>query len=188
MDAPLSMPEVRRQLAAAGVTVGFDKEPGRLSLRPGNRVTPELLAVVTAAKAELLWWLEADQRLAATFEDIAIRYQALPGPRPDVTTSPWRLHMEAIEAAYRHSDPAELDGSLVTFHRWAIERFTRGDPHDGGDASAAEPAPPWLPGLALPDDGIPCPACGSTARRIAPTMAGQATFCSTCNPTSTRRR
>lgn len=181
MEAALPMSEVRRRLAIAGVTVGFANEPSKLSLRPGNRVTPELLAVVTAAKADLLWWLAADQRLANMFEDVAIRYQALPQPRPDATTRPWRVHMEAVEAAYQHWDPAELDGALGAFHRWAIEQLTPGDP--SGDAGVAEPVWPSLPAVALPDDGTPCPACGSSTRRIASAMAEQMTVCSTCNPT-----
>lgn len=137
--------------------------------------------MVAAVKPELIWLPEADQRLADNFEDIAVRYRALPEPRPDVTTGPWQLYMEMISTAYRHWDPAEFNGALAAFHSRAADQLNL---CGGGSGHDAKPAPPGMPGLSLPDDGSPCPGCGSTIRRTAPTTAGQATFCPVCNKTA----
>jgi len=136
---------VRAQLAAVGVTVGLHPEPGKLRLRPWSAVTPALKDAILTVKPGLLWQFTSEQRLADAFEALAVAYERLPEPRPEVIGPAWRGRLDRIDAAYRACDRDGFDAALAAYAAWATAQLTP-------EPNAADPGPGQ-------DVGNSCPHC-----------------------------
>ena len=189
--------DLLRRLGAVGVRVRLEGDPPRLVVGPERLLTSALKEELMAADRQaLVAVLRSRPPTGAPAEglgrDLVAGVAALRGRG-------WWVGLNAgggLSAEHLAGGPGDDALWLQRYHRELAELLRaegvpvpRPAPGSGPPRRrrAATTQPPGdgrsrLPGIPLPDDGAPCPACGSTERRIAPTTAGPRPFCAACNP------
>lgn len=189
--------DLLRRVEAVGVHVRLEGNPPRLVVGPERLLTPALKAELMAADRQaLVAVLRSRPPTGAPAEglgpDLAAGVAAL-------RARGWWVGLNAgggLSAEHRAGGPGDDALWLQHWHRELAGLVgaeavpePRPAPESGPPRGrrVGRPQPPGdgrsrLPGIPLPNDGAPCPACGSTDRRVAPTMAGPRPFCAACNP------